>query len=219
GLAIAFSAAAFGATAIADTEAPAMPSPAVIRVNYLGKAYSESPHLSLMDKVLTDEGIAGARLGIEDDNRTGSFLGEKFELTEDTVPAGGDVAAKAKEILAQGPAVLIADLKAADLLAVADLPQAKDAIIFNIRSSDDRLRQEDCRANLFHIIPDWAMRADALAQYLIWKKWPRWFVLKGTLPSDQQYVAAVERAATRFGGKIVEERTYKFETGNARSDT
>ena len=200
-------------------EGPATSSPAIVKVFYLGKAYAEPPHLSLMDKVLTDEGIAGARLGVQDDNRTGSFLGEKFELTEGIIPADGDVVAKAKEILAQGPAIIIADLKAADLLAVADLPEARDALIFNIRSSDDKLRQEDCRANVFHIIPDWAMRADALAQYLIWKKWDRWFILKGNLASDKEYATAVERAASRFGGKVVDEKTYKFETGAARSDT
>ena len=190
-----------------------------MKIVYLGKAYDEPRHLSLMDKVLTDEGVAGSRLGIQDNNRTGSFLGQKFELTEDIVPVDGDVVAKAKQILAQGPAIIVADLKAAHLLAVADLPEAKDTLIFNIRSSDDSLRQEDCQSNVFHIIPDWAMRADALAQYLIWKKWPRWFILKGTTPSDKEYVAAVERAAARFGGKIIEERTYKFETGAARSDT
>jgi hypothetical protein len=43
--------------------------------------------------------------------------------------------------------------------------------------------------------------------------------VKGTAPSDADYVAAVERAAGRFGGKIVEERAYKFETGNARTDS
>jgi ABC transporter substrate binding protein (PQQ-dependent alcohol dehydrogenase system) len=134
-------------------------------------------------------------------------------------PPAAMSSAKAKQILANGPAIIVADLKAPDLLAVADLPEAKDGIIFNIRSSDERLRQADCRANVFHIVPDWTMRADALAQYLIWKKWNRWFVLKGTLPSDNEYVAAVERAAGRFGGKMVDEKTYKFATGAARSDT
>ena len=88
------------------------------------------------------------------------------------VPADGDVAAKAKEILSKGDAIIIADLEAKDLLAVADLPEAKDSIIFNIRLSDDTLRGEQCRFNVFHIAPSCAMRADALAQYLIWKKWP-----------------------------------------------
>jgi ABC transporter substrate binding protein (PQQ-dependent alcohol dehydrogenase system) len=219
GLAFALVGAASAAGAAVAPEGSATSPPAIIKIDYLGKAYKEPEHLSLMDKVLTDEGVAGARLGIQDDNTTGSFLGQKFELVENIVPTDGDVVAKAKEILGQGPAVIIADLKAADLLAVADLPEAKNAIILNIRSSDDKLRQEDCRANLFHIIPDWAMRADALAQYLIWKKWPRWFILKGTLPSDQEYVAAIERAASRFGGKIVDERTYRFETKAIRSDT
>ena len=94
------------------------------------------------------------------------------------MPADGDVVAKAKEILKNGDAFIIADLEPADLLAVADLPEAKNSVIMNIRSSATALRQEQCRQNVFHIIPDYAMRADALAQYLIWKKWPRWFVIR-----------------------------------------
>jgi ABC transporter substrate binding protein (PQQ-dependent alcohol dehydrogenase system) len=156
---------------------------------------------------------------IKDNNRSGAFLGQNYELIEDIVPKDGDVVAKAKEILTKGDAIIVADLEAKDLLAVADLPEAKKSVIFNIRLSDDALRQEQCRANIFHVAPSWAMRADALAQYLIWKKWPRWFLVKGTAPSDADYVAAVERAAGRFGGKIVEERAYKFETGNARTDS
>jgi len=206
----------------AENRAPAAegaPSPVNVEIHYLGKAYDEPVSLSLVDKVLTDNGIQGARLAILDNNRSGAFLGQNYELIEDIVPKGGDVVAKAKEILAKGDAIIIADLEAKDLLGVADLPEAKNAIIFNIRLGDDALRQEQCRANIFHVAPSWAMRADALAQYLIWKKWPRWFLVKGTAPSDADYVAAVERAAGRFGGKIVEERHYKFETGNARTDS
>jgi ABC transporter substrate binding protein (PQQ-dependent alcohol dehydrogenase system) len=92
-------------------------------------------------------------------------------------------------------------------------------VILNIRSSNDQLRQENCRINVFHIIPSWAMRADALAQYLIFKRWNRWFLIKGVTPPDEDYAAMVRRAASRFGAKIVEERTYKFEAGNARTDS
>jgi ABC transporter substrate binding protein (PQQ-dependent alcohol dehydrogenase system) len=194
-------------------------STAKLNIVYLTKAYDEPPPLSPMDKVLTDEGVAGARLAIQDNNQTGRFLGQEFDLTEKIVTTDGDVAAASKQILAQGPAIIVADLRSSDLLALADLPEARNAIIFNIRSSEESLRQEQCRANLFHIIPDWAMRTDALGQYLIWKKWPRWFILEGTTPADKEYVAAVERTAGRFGGKIVLERTYQFQTGAARSDT
>jgi YVTN family beta-propeller protein len=99
------------------------------------------------------------------------------------------------------------------------LPEAKSSIIFNIRLSDDGLRGEQGRFNTFHIAPSNSMRADALAQYLIWKKWPRWYLLKGTAPSDADYVAAVERAAGRFGGKIVGETSYKFDASNPPTDS
>jgi ABC transporter substrate binding protein (PQQ-dependent alcohol dehydrogenase system) len=72
---------------------------------------------------------------------------------------------------------------------VADLPEAKNSILVNIRSSAEALRQEQCRQNVFHIIPDSAMRADAIAQYLIWKKWPRGFVIRGDTQEDKDFVA------------------------------
>lgn len=205
---------------------PASPADAVaeaprvqIPVFYLSKSYEEPEPLSLLDKIVTDSGIAGARLGVIDNNTTGDFLGYAFTLNEGVVPASGDVAAKAKEILAKGDALIVADLEPADLLAVADLPDAKGSVIMNIRSSDDALRQENCRYNVFHIIPDDAMRTDALAQYLIVKKWNRWFLVKGIAPADGEYAEDVKRSAQRFGGRVVDERTYSFDVGQRRTDS
>ncbi len=192
---------------------------AKIPIHYLTKQYEEPVPLSLVDKILTDNGLQGARLGVADDNRSGRFVNQDYELIEDVLPADSDVVAKAKKILSDGPASIIADLEADDLLAVADLPEAKDSIIFNVRLSDDALRAEKCRANIFHVAPSYAMRADALGQYLVWKKWSKWFVLRGTAPSDKDYAAMVKRAAQRFGGKVVEERVYEFDAANPRTDS
>jgi ABC transporter substrate binding protein (PQQ-dependent alcohol dehydrogenase system) len=197
---------------------PPLP-PRKVDILYLGKRYPEPVPLSLMDSVLADKGVQGARLGIHDNNVTGRFIGVETDLDEHIVSADGDVVAEAKKILAKGDRLIVADLEPADLLAVADLPEAKGSILFNIRASDDRLRQENCRFNVVHIIPNWAMRADALAQYLIWKRWPRWFVVKGTRPGDADYVAAVNRSATRFGGKVADERTYEFQAGSRRIES
>jgi ABC transporter substrate binding protein (PQQ-dependent alcohol dehydrogenase system) len=186
---------------------------------YLGKDYQEPPPLSLVDKHVTDQGIQGARIALGEDNRTGRLIGQHYELEEVIVPADGDVTAKVKELLAAGHGLFVADLEAPDLLAVADLPEAKNAIFFDIRTNDDSLRQEQCRANVFHIGPSWAMRADALAQYLVWKKWRRWFIVVGKTPADEAYAAATRRAAKRFGGKIVGEAVYGFDAGSRRTDT
>ncbi len=213
--------------------APAEPAPAAapaapaadaeakknMRVVYLGKEYPEPLPLSYAEKPIPDKGIQGARLMLKEGNQAGNFVGHSFELIEAIVPEDADVVAKAKELLAGGERFFIADLEPADLLAVADLPEAKDALILNIRSSATKLRQEECRVNVFHIIPDYAMRADALAQYLIWKKWPRWFVIRRDTPQDQDYLAMVKRSAGRFGGKVVEDKVYDLPPGARNLDS
>ena len=185
--------AAPAATPQAPAAAPAPAAPAAapgaaaqtkpMRIYYLGKEYDEPLPLSYAEKPIIDKGIQGARLMLKEANQAGDLVGSAFELVEAIVPQDGDVVAKAKEILKNGDAFIIADLEPADLVAVADLPEAKNSVIMNIRSSATALRQELCRQNVFHIIPDYAMRADALAQYLIWKKWPRWFVIRRDTPA------------------------------------
>jgi ABC transporter substrate binding protein (PQQ-dependent alcohol dehydrogenase system) len=208
------------AGAAADPTAPAeAPAHLETKIVYLGKRYVEAPPLSLLDKILTDEGVQGARLAIKENNMTGRLVDQHYDIVEAVIGEKEDITAKAKEIFAAGHGLVIADLEAADLLAVADLPEAKGAVILNARSSDDGLRQEGCRANVFHIIPNWAMRADALAQYLLWKKWRRWFVVAGNTSADKDYLAAIKRAATKFGAKIVAERSYNFDAGSRRTDT
>ncbi len=212
---------AAAARSVAEPKAaqPGDPPSLTTTIVYLTKDYQEPPPLSLVDKEVKDKGIQGARIALEEDNRTGRLLGQHYDLLEALLPANGSPVEKAKELLAQGHGIIVADLEAQDLLAVSDLPEAKNAVIFDVRTSDDVLRQEQCRANVFHIPPNWAMRADALAQYLLWKKWRRWVLIVGKSPADQGYAAAIRRAANRFGAKIVEERPYTFEPGQRRTDT
>lgn len=190
-----------------------------IEMAYLGKTYAEAEPLSLIDKIYNDKGIQGARVGLAEDNMTGRLIGQSFSLVEAIVPAGDDVRPKARDLLKSGVSLIVADLEPSDLLALADLPEAQNAIIFNIRSSDVRLRNEDCRRNVFHIPPDWAMRADAIAQFLIWKQWKNWALISGEMPKDRDYAAAIRRSAARFGGKIVGEKTYAYVAGSRRTDT
>lgn len=189
------------------------------RIVYLGKQYDEPDPLSLVEKILSDNGIQGARFANKENNNTGLFLNHKYKLIEAILPLDGDPVAKAREIFSAGDFLIIADLEPEDLLKVSDLAEAKDAIIFNIRSSDNSLREENCRANVFHTPPSWAARADALGQYLVWKKWRRWFLIKGKRREDEQLALSMKRAAKRFGAKIVEERIYRFEAGGRRVET
>ncbi|TIS11864.1 MAG: branched-chain amino acid ABC transporter substrate-binding protein, partial [Mesorhizobium sp.] len=104
---------------------------------------------------------------------------------------------------------VLADLSAKQLLSIADIARDKGVLIFNVGATDDRLREEDCRINVFHIAPTRSMLADALAQYLMVKKWPNWVLLYGSHDEDRLYADALRRAAARFGGQIVAEKEFK----------
>jgi ABC transporter substrate binding protein (PQQ-dependent alcohol dehydrogenase system) len=84
---------------------------------------------------------------------------------------------------------------------------------------DDRLREEDCRGNVIHTAPTRSMLADALAQYLVWKQWRRWFLISGSHPEDKLYADALRRAAKRFGARIVQEKVFEDTGGARRTDS
>jgi ABC transporter substrate binding protein (PQQ-dependent alcohol dehydrogenase system) len=190
-----------------------------VPIVYLGEAIPEPPPLSLVEPVAPDKGVAGAKLAIGDNNTTGQFLHQNFELIEKIIPAGGDLKAAAAEIAGAGQKLIVADLTAPRLTELADIPEMKDAIILNVRAEDDALRASDCRANVFHVIPSRAMKADALGQWLVSKKWMRWVLIYGTNDPDRAFADAIRRTAKRYRAEIVEERAYEFKAGSRRTDT
>nr|WP_274630639.1 ABC transporter substrate-binding protein [Mesorhizobium shangrilense] len=185
-----------------------------IRIGYL-RAYAPQLALSVLDVPPRDEGVAGANVAIGDNNTTGSFLGQKFTLDVTEVKPSDDVVPVFKEMVARGDRYLVADISAAQLLSIADLARDNNVLIFNAGAVDDILREEECRANVFHTAPTRTMLADGLAQYLIWKQWPRWVLLYGSHDRDKLFAEALRRAATRFGGEIVAEKLFA-DTGTAR---
>ncbi|MCL2428267.1 MAG: ABC transporter substrate-binding protein [Alphaproteobacteria bacterium] len=197
----------------------AVAAPTRAETTSVGIGYIRSPErrptISLLDKPAADDGLAGARLAIADNNTTGRFLNQQFALVDTPQGEGDDPANAARTLAAQGVRLVITDLPADRLLQVA--PSARDAgiTLFNIAAPDDALRQEACRDNVIHVAPSRAMLADALGQYLVWKKWARWVLAYGSHPADHLLADAYRRSAKRFGARIVKELEYK-DTGGAR---
>jgi ABC transporter substrate binding protein (PQQ-dependent alcohol dehydrogenase system) len=69
------------------------------------------------------------------------------------------------------------------------------------------------------VAPSHAMIADALAQFLVWKRWDDWFLILGSHPEDQDLAEAFRTAAKKFGAEIVEERLFEDTGGARRTDT
>ena len=157
-----------------------------------------------------DLGIAGAELGLRDALNGGRFLKMDYKLTTETVPTDGDPLPVALKLVEDGNNFLVLDVPAAQLLKIADALKEKPVVLINAGAADDRLRQQDCRANVFHVAPNRAMLTDALAQFLITKRWGNWFLMTGRTDDDKLYADAVRRSAKKFGAKIVAEKTWDY---------
>ncbi len=191
--------------------------PVTIGVGYLAIAGIRST-LSLAEQPAENDGLAGARLAIEDNNTTGKFTGQRFTLEERRIREGED-AVQAATALAEKNGFILADLPADVLLKVADALRDRGTLLFNAGAIDERLREADCRANVIHTAPTRAMLADALGQYLVWKKWSRWLLVVGSHDEDKLFADAIRRTAARFGAKIVQERTFEDKGGARRTDS
>ena len=189
-----------------------------VNIAYLTQDQQAPPQLSNLDPFIKDKGLMGAELGVNDDNTTGEFTGQQFNLTTVIVPQDGNIVDTFNKALANKFQYVVVNLAAEQLNKLADLPEAKSMLLFDVATRDDALRNEQCRSNVLHLLPSRAMRADALAQYMMKKRWNKWFLVIGATEEDRLFADALKRAAKRFGMKIVAEKTWEH-TFDARRTT
>jgi ABC transporter substrate binding protein (PQQ-dependent alcohol dehydrogenase system) len=189
-----------------------------VPIGYLGRA-ERIETISLLDQPAADDGIAGAQLAIQDDNTTGKFLNQSFAVEAVRLKDQDDPVTVAMQLADRGILFFITDLPAETLLRTADAGRERGLVFVNAGATDDRLRQEDCRANVIHVAPSRFMLADGLAQYLVSKRWRRWLLVVGSHEPDKLYAAALRRSAGRFGAKIVQERMFEDAGGARRTDS
>ncbi len=200
-------------------EVPQSPPPKnPVPIGYIRQFGDHPRPASRVDVEPSDAGVAGAKLANGENNAGGQFTGEFYSLDVANVASAEQAVAEAQKLFDSGHHFMLVDAPAATLLKLSDWGNGKDVLFFNIRDTDVSLRQEDCRANIMHVAPDRYMLADALAQYLVVKKWTDWLLVYGSTPGDLAYADAIKRAASRFGANIVDAREYKDVSGGRRDD-
>lgn len=128
---------------------------------------------------------------------------------DDLQQAHAQIAAMEK----RGTRYFLLDLPGAAVAALSRALQGDDVVLFNVSATDDVLRRAACSANLFHTIPDDAMTADAMAQFLTVRKWTRVLLLTNAAPADPAEVSrigATRAAIKRYGIKVVADKPYKL---------
>jgi ABC transporter substrate binding protein (PQQ-dependent alcohol dehydrogenase system) len=108
-----------------------------------------------------------------------------------------------------GATLLVVNLSPAWVGAVS---AAVKLPVLNVADGTDALREKDCAANLFHLAPSDRMRADALAQALVSRKWSSVLLLNGPSPQDAVRSAVAQAALKRYGLKTVAVKPFKLST-------
>lgn len=188
-----------------------------LRIDWLEHRTVPPPVLSNMQSEPGNLGLAGAQLALADITTTGRFTGQSYDLHQTVIPPDGDFLNAAKALLSEGATVLVTRAPADDLLALADLPQAQGALILNTAAPEGRLREADCRANVLHTLPSYDMRTDALAQFIVTKRWTRLALIEGTLPEDEAYARALKTSLNKFGLDLLAEKTWAYDANMRRA--
>jgi len=198
-----------GAYLICQIDLASAAAKQIITIAYLSQELKVPPPLSNLDPFIKNKGVNGAELAIKDNNTTGQFTKQEFVLKKFIVPADQRVIDTYNEKIAGKFNFVINMIAQEDQLKIADSVPSTPTIFFDTFTSDDGFRNEHCRNNIFHILPSRSMRADAIAQYMMKKRWTKWFLVTGNQAGDKLFADAIKRAAKRFGISITEEKSWE----------
>ncbi len=147
--------------------------------------------------------IAGAQLGVEDT----AIESWKITLEDVLLEQEEDITRVGRQLLDAGIQYWLLDLPAPWQRTLLG-HFAEKALLFNVCAAEDTLRQPPCPLSYLHTFPSQNMLDDALAQYLVANRWRDILLLSGPEESDQAIAASFQRAARRFGLKIVAHKRF-----------
>lgn len=152
--------------------------------------------------------FAGAEVAMREARFVGQALKVQFALERVKGADAAALLAQVNTLHAAGVRYFLVDAPAEVVAELARATRGKELLLFNVSAADDVLRQEQCQPHLFHTLPNHAMQTDAMAQYLVSRKWRSVLLLEGPLAADKLLSAAFEASAKRFGLKLVDKRGF-----------
>src|SRR5690242_6297667 len=127
-------AAVAGCAALVVVAGPAAaqgPAPQAVHIGIVARKAPPPPTFSF-DAVPEDEGFAGARVAIKENDTTGAFTGQRYMLDETILDDDDSPVAAVRKLVEAGAGLVLANLPADELVAVADALSDRDAVLFNI---------------------------------------------------------------------------------------
>ena len=153
--------------------------------------------------------IDGARLAIKDSKKLERLTGTSFTLDYLSLENEKELKEFFKKKNSSSYNAILLDLNEEKIInIVSQFKTNNNQIYFNISETSNKLRNNICLENFLHIFPSNAMLTDAIAQYLVEKRWNKVLMLTGPLEEDLQYSSSFKISAKKFGLKIIDEKFF-----------
>jgi len=185
-----------------------------INILYIEEIIQKPPVLSNIIEEPKDSGLKGIELAIKDSQKSAKFSMQNFILHTKISDTQTELIKSFEKFIknSNDNAYIILNVSDTLFTKLLNHPLSSKALIVNSTNTSTQFRQTICNKNILHTIASDAMLYDGLIQFLVKRDWKEWFLIKGTTQEDKKIEMAIKRAAKRFGGDIVSEKTWSFDS-------
>ena len=181
-----------------------------IKIVHLNKVIEREPTIYSINPEIANNGILGSRMGIKDNNTTGKFTNQNFELIEQNIMPNESAKEIFEKFRKDKYKFFILNVFKDDFNEILSSDLLEDALLINTSLKDNDLRNEKCNKQILHTAPSYRMLSDALIQFLKKKNWTKLLLISGVNERDKQFADSIKVSSKRFGLKIINEKVWDF---------
>ena len=181
-----------------------------IKIVHLNRIIEREPTIYSINPEIINNGILGSRMGIKDNNTTGKFTNQNFELIEQNIMPNESAKEIFEKFRKDKYKFFILNVSKDDFNKILSSDLLEDALLINTSLKDNDLRNEKCNKQILHTAPSYRMLSDALTQFLKKKNWVKLLLISGVNERDKQFADSIKVSSKRFGLKIINEKIWDF---------
>ena len=181
-----------------------------IKIVHLNKIIEREPTIYSINPEIIKNGILGSRMGIKDNNTTGKFTNQNFELIEQNINPNESAKEIFEKFRKDKYKFFILNVSKDDFNEILSSDLLEDALLINTSLKDNDLRNDKCNKQILHTAPSYRMLSDALIQFLKKKNWTKLLLISGVNERDKQFADSIKVSSKRFGLKIINEKVWDF---------
>lgn len=179
-----------------------------VNILYLEQKIEKPPVLSNVIEEPQDLGIQGAKIAVNDSNKSAKFLNQHFNLIEKISYDKVELKESFEKFINEGNSFVVLNIEDDLIKELLKNPLSEKALLINAGSQTTALRKEYCQKNFLHTIASNAMLYDGLVQFLVKRDFKDIFLISGENPKDKLIVEDIKRAVKKFNAKIIKEKVW-----------